>query len=97
MAENVTIMVLGCVCHEAAFRIALVGLETRIIDVKRRAVRAEDLAVLAHVEIDVRMIEGRAGAHAIELPNTDEDTFGTRVVREVRCRYSSHAMPFQET
>src|SRR6185437_1405005 len=80
--------------HEAAFRIALVCLETRIVDIERRAIGAEDLGVLSHVEIDVRMIERRAGAHAVELLDSNEDALGARIVCKMRDQYSGHATPF---
>ena len=53
-------MASSSVSYEAVFRIAFGGFEARIVDVKRRAVGAEDLIVLAHVEIDMR--DGRRAA-----------------------------------
>jgi len=80
--------------NETAFRIALVRRETRVIDVKRRAIGAEDLGILSHVEIDVGVIERRAGAHAVELFDANEDALGTGIVGKMRDQCSGHATPF---
>lgn len=86
-------MALGSVGYETVFRIAFGGFEARIVNVKRRAVGAEDLIVLTHIKIDVWVIERRAGAHAIELLDADEDSFGANVVCKMRNNCSGHASP----
>src|SRR5690348_16046847 len=48
-------------------------IERRVELVERRAIGADDLAVVAHVEEDVRMIERRRRAHAHELLGADLD------------------------
>ena len=86
----------GGIGDKAAFRIALIGLEARVVDIERRAIGTQDLAVLSHVEVDMGMIEGRPGAHAVEFLDADEDALGAGVVCEMRDQCSGHAMPFCE-
>ena len=62
---------------------------------QRRAVRAKDLAVLPHIEIDVRMIERRTRAHAVEFFDADKDALRARVIREVRDQSTGHASASQ--
>lgn len=57
---------------ETALRVALCFAEPRIMHEKRRAIWAEDLAVLTHVEINMRMVERRARSHAVELFDADK-------------------------
>ena len=55
------LMALSSVSYKAALRIAFIGLQAWIEDEERRAIGAENLIVLTHVEIDMRVIErGRA-------------------------------------
>ena len=54
--------------------------ERRIVSVERRAVGADDLAIVTHVEEDMRMIERRRGAHAHELARADLDHRDTRII-----------------
>lgn len=84
----------GSVGNEAVFRIAFGCLEAWVIDVERRAIGAKDLPVLSHVEIDVRVVERRAGAHAIEFLDADENALGADVICEMRDNGSGHATPF---
>jgi pimeloyl-ACP methyl ester carboxylesterase len=86
-------MASSSVSYEAVLWIAFGGFETRIVDVKRRAVGAEDLIVLTHIKIDVRVVEGRPRAHAIELLDADEDSLGAHVICEMRNNCSGHASP----
>ena len=41
--------------------------------VKGRAIRADDFFGIAHVEEDMRMVEGRMGTDALEFPGADFD------------------------
>ena len=83
----------GCgveVADEAALGVCLVFAEAGIIDKEGRAVGAQDLPIRAHVEKDVRMIERRAGAHAVQFLDADEDFFRALVVREVGNEVCGH-------
>src|SRR3954468_4983946 len=60
------------------------GVERGIVPVQRRAIRADDLLVVAHVEKDVGMIMGRLCADAHELARTDGDHRDAGVIMEVR-------------
>ena len=64
--------------------------EAGIVNVERRAVGAEDLAVGAHVEKDMRVVEGWAGAHALEFFDADEDFFRALVVGKVGDEMCGH-------
>jgi hypothetical protein len=61
-----------------------VGVERRIVPIQRRAVRADDLPIVAHIEEDMRMIVRGLGANAHELAGADLDDSDTRIVVEVR-------------
>ena len=58
--------------------------ETRIVHVVGRAVGAHDLVVGAHVDVDVRMIEWRKGAYALEFLGSYLDLAEPLGVVEVR-------------
>src|SRR6185312_3172844 len=53
----------------ASFGPRLAGPELRIVAIERGAIGTDLLIVVAHVDIDMRMIEGRIGAHAHEFPD----------------------------
>jgi len=52
--------------------------------IQRRAIRADDLVVVAEIEEDVRMVEGRVGADAHEFLRADLDYRDAGIVVEVR-------------
>jgi hypothetical protein len=52
--------------------------------IQRRAVRADDLVVVAEIEENMGMVERRVGAHAHELLRTDLDHRDAGIVVEVR-------------
>ena len=81
----------GYVRYETALRVAFIGFETRIVNKECRTIGTQDLAVLTHIQIDMRMIEGGAGAHAIELLDAHEDALGAEVVCEMRDQCSGRA------
>jgi pimeloyl-ACP methyl ester carboxylesterase len=58
--------------------------------VQRRAIGAEDLRVGAHIEEDVRVIEGIAGPHALKLLDTDQYFFSALVVGDMGHEVSGH-------
>ena len=68
---------------ETAGRIGFVLGQAWIVDKQRRAVGAQDLAVAAHVEEDVRMVKGRPGPHAHEFLNANEYALGAFVIGEM--------------
>ena len=59
--------------QRAGFRPRRVGVERRIVPVERRAIRADDFPVVAHVEEHVRMVERRPRADAHEFARADFD------------------------
>src|SRR5205814_10436397 len=49
---------------------------------ERRAIRTDDFLIAPHVEENVRMIEGRNGSDALELPGADlDDGHSGRIVK----------------
>ena len=52
--------------------------------IERRAVGTDDLAIVAHVEEHVRMVERRARADAHELRRSDLDDGNSRIILEMR-------------
>ena len=59
-------------------------IERRVEPVQRRAIGADDLVVVAEIEKNMRMIEGRIGADAHELLRADLDHRDASIVVEVR-------------
>src|SRR6476659_3723260 len=77
--------------HEhAGLRIALGGFKGWIVVVQRRAIRTDQIRPIAHIEINVRMVEGRRGAHALEFLDADLDAVDAFVVYEMRHQRLSH-------
>src|SRR5690242_11273741 len=71
--------------HPGAFRRERwVGVKFRIEPVERRAIRADDFVVPAHVAEDMRMIEWRFCADAHESLRTDLDNRDAWIVMEMR-------------
>jgi hypothetical protein len=58
--------------------------EGRIMTIERRTIWTDDLYRVAHIEIDVRMIVRRQGAHALEFARTDFDQRNAGFVVEMR-------------
>jgi hypothetical protein len=54
------------------------------VAVERRAIGADVFGVIAHVAIDMRMIERRHGADAHEFLGADLDDRDAEIVMEVR-------------
>src|SRR5262245_26258331 len=64
----------GSLAPDAAFRRARrVGIERGIVAIERRAIRADDLGGVAHIEEHVRMVERRELPFAHELLRADLD------------------------
>ena len=61
-----------------------VGVEGGVVAEQRRAIGADDLGGVAHVEVDMRMIERRQLALAHELPRADLDHRDAGGVVEMR-------------
>src|SRR5690242_17740709 len=69
---------------EGAFgRPGLPRTELWVVAVEGRAIRADDLVVAAHVEIDMRMVERRQGADAHELARADLDHRNAGIIVEM--------------
>src|SRR6266404_1383140 len=60
------------------------GGEVGRITIQRRAIRADDLVVVAEIEEDMRVIERRIGAHAHEFLRADLDHRDAGIIVEVR-------------
>src|SRR5262245_9486368 len=60
------------------------GIEARVVTIEGRAIGADDLVRVAHVEEDVRMIERWRCADALELPGADLDHRHARRIVKVR-------------
>src|SRR4029453_12332876 len=63
----------GLVLHHAFGRAGLAGREVGGVAIQRRAIGADDLAVVAQVEENMRVIERRIGADAHEFPRPAVD------------------------
>ena len=66
------------------------GVEGRVETIKGRAIRADDLVVVAEVEENMGMIERRIGANAHEFLRTDLDDRDAGIIVEVRNRMVGH-------
>lgn len=69
--------------ENAARRIGLLGLQRRIVTVKGGAVGTDLLIVVAHIDEDMRMIEGHGSAGAHEFLDADLDHAVSAIVLEV--------------
>src|ERR1051325_6310843 len=78
-----TVGLCGLVLDHAFRRPRLSGAEVGGIAVQRRAIRADDLVVVAEIEEHVLMIERRIGAHAHEFVRADLDHGDAGVIVEV--------------
>ena len=75
----------GDLVYQHAFRRPrFAGLQVGRVAKKRRAIGTDDLVVIAEVEEDMRMVEGRIGAHAHELTRADLNDGNTGIVMEMR-------------
>lgn len=86
----------GCVFDiGAAGWIGFTRLQLWLIAIQRRAVGADRLILIAHVDEDVRMIEGRVCADALELLDSDLDGRMPGVVLEMGNGNAGHCrLPF---
>src|ERR1017187_1642865 len=71
------------VFHDAFGRPGFAGLEVGGVAIQGRAIRADDLAVVAEIEKNMRMIERRIGAHAHELLRADLNDRNAGIVVKV--------------
>src|SRR5580704_6155010 len=74
----------GDVLQHAFGGASLAGAEVRGEPEQRRAIRADDLAVVAEIEKNMGVIERRIGAHAHEFLRADLDDRNSGIVVEVR-------------
>lgn len=65
-------------------------MQRAIEDIERRAIGADLLSVVAHVQKNVRMVKWRVRAHAHELFHADFDAVVARAVLEMGCFATSH-------
>ena len=65
-------------------------MQARIIFKERRAIGADRLSIIAHIDEDMRMIEGRGRADAHELLGSDADRGDALIVLEVRDLHVGH-------
>lgn len=57
---------------------------------QRRAIGADELHLVPHIEIDMGMIERRGCPHALEFLDADRDAVDALVVYEMRYQRLSH-------
>src|SRR5262249_33380876 len=69
-----------------------IGLERRVVAIKRRTIRANVFAIVAHVAEDMRMIERRHGADAHEFLGADLYLGDANVIMEMRYDIIGHAL-----
>src|ERR1041385_7825686 len=69
--------------QRAGCRPRCMGIQARIVAIKRRAIRTDDLLVGAHVEEHMGMVERGLGADAHEFARADLDHRNARIVVEV--------------
>ena len=55
-----------------------------------RTIGADDLLIVPHIEIDMRVIVRRGRAHALELLDADHDPIDALVVHEMRHQSLRH-------
>jgi hypothetical protein len=75
---------------QAIGRIALILREIGVIQIKRGTIGADDLVVRSHIEIDMWVIIGRLGTHAVEFLHADMNFLDPYIVAEMRytgCRH----------
>src|SRR4051812_14504895 len=71
------------VLYDTFGRAGFAGGEVRGEPIERGAIRADDFVVVAEVEKNVRMIEGRVGAHAHKFLRADLDDRNTGIIVKV--------------
>src|SRR5690348_7480240 len=75
---------------DASRRVTLSIRERCIVQKERRAIGADDLLVIPHVEINVGVVGGRARAHALKFLDADLDLVDALVVYEMRHQRLRH-------
>jgi UTP-glucose-1-phosphate uridylyltransferase len=65
-----------------------------VVQKERRAIGADDLRLVPHIEIDVRVIERRRRPHALELLDADPDPVDALVVHQMRHEGLGHEVVF---
>ena len=74
----------------ATLWVAFARAKRGIVRIKGRAIGADELGIVPHIEIDMRMIVRRARAHALEFLDADPDPAGALVVDEMRHQRLRH-------
>src|ERR1700722_17068598 len=72
------------VLQDAFGRACFAGLEIGGIAIQRRAIGTDDLVVVAEIEENMGMVEGRVGAHAHEFLRSDFNHRNAGVIVKVR-------------
>lgn len=65
------------------------------MNVERRTVWAQNLTVLTHVEVNVRVVKRRTRPHAVELFDANENALSACVVREMGNKSTGHVRAFR--
>jgi hypothetical protein len=76
--------------EQAVRRVGFQRPESRIEAEARRAIGAENRVLLAHVDVDVRVIVRRRNADTVEFPDADSDLRDRAVVPELRIAAAGH-------
>src|SRR5215472_18952343 len=78
--------------EQAVWRVGFRRPEPRIKAEPCRTIRAEYRVLLAHVDVDVRVIERRRNADTVEFPDADSDLRGRAVVPELHIATAGHRL-----
>src|SRR5262249_43166301 len=70
--------------------------QMRVIGKKSRAIRTGNLVVVAHVDVNMRMIEGRQITYAHEFLCANADTRRPRIVMEIWNAVRTHSLTHLE-
>src|ERR1700731_3470889 len=75
---------------ESAFRRFAASIETCVINIMRRAIGTDRVVAVAHVDENMRMVEGRQCADAHEFLGADPHVRNARLVVEMRRAMGGH-------
>src|SRR5580692_1442874 len=75
---------------ESAFRRFAPSIEMRVINIMRRAIGTDRVVIVAHVDENMRMVEGRQSADAHEFLGADPHVRNARLVVVMRRAMGGH-------
>src|ERR1700730_3192784 len=75
---------------ESAFRRLAPSIEARVVHIMRRGIRADGIVIVAHVDENMRMVEGRQSADAHEFLGADRHLWNARLIVEMRRAMGGH-------